>query len=65
MAGYYLDIMINMKLSFQAYKKVALSNFSNFRDKLVEKFVFLYCLMIKSAKWKLEYHYFTRANICM
>ena len=54
MTGYYLYIMINMKLSFQAYKKVTLSNSSNSRDKVVKKFVFLYCLMIKRAKRKLE-----------
>ena len=53
------------KTKFSVYKKVALSNSSNFRRKVVKKFIYLYCLMIKSAKRKLEYDYFKRANICM
>ena len=65
MTGYYLYIMPNVRSSFQAYKKIALSNSSNFRHKVVKKFVYLYCLMIKSTKRKLEYDYFKRANICM
>ena len=57
--------MTNIKSSFQAYKKVAFSNSSDFRHKVVKKFIYLYCLMIKSAKQKLKYDYFKRENICM
>ena len=57
--------MINIKSDFKAYKKVALSNSSHFNHKVVKKFTYLYCLMIKSGKPKLEYDYFKQANICI
>ena len=50
--------MTNIKSSFQAYKKVALSNSSNFRYKVI----YLYCVIIKNAKRKLEYDYFNSLN---
>ena len=55
MVGYYLCRIINIEASFQAYKKVALSNSSNFGHKVVKMFSYLDCLMIQSAKRKLEY----------
>ena len=57
--------MINIKASFQTYKKVALSSSSNFADNVVKKFIYLHCLMIKSENRKLEYDYFQRVNIWM
>ena len=65
MTGHYLYIMININANFQVYKKVALSNRSNFRHKFVTTFIYLYYLMTKSVKRKLEYDYFKRANIFM
>ena len=44
MTEYYLCIMLNIKPSFQVYKKVALSNSSNFRHKVVKKFIYLFIL---------------------
>ena len=65
MTGHYLYIMININANFQVYKKVALSNRSNFRHKFVTTFIYLYYLMTKSVKRKLEYDYLKRANIFM
>ena len=49
--------MINVKLSFQVCKKTALTNSINFRQKVVKKFTYLYCLITKNAKQKREYDY--------
>ena len=54
MTGHYcLCRITNIKASSQAYKKVALRNSCNFWHKVMKKFIYLYDLMIKSAKRKL------------
>ena len=65
MTGHYcLCRITNIKASSQAYKKVALRNSCNFWHKVMKKFIYLYDLMIKSAKRKL-WLWLLSANICL
>ena len=57
--------MHNNKYKSKPARKVFLSNSTNFGKKIMKKVIYLYCLMIKRAKRKLEHDYFKRANICM